>query len=126
MIYKFYSVLTDKYTEGVNYSFEEGVSKRYENMTWLSANEPTEEQFNTWIDEYNAAEALRQVRVIRDTLLKETDWITIKAYDQQQPVPTDWANYRQALRDITQQHPQIDDNGVLIEASVTWPEKPLY
>ena len=125
MIYKFYSVLTDKYTEGVDYSFEEGVSKRYENMTWLSGNEPTEEQFNTWVDEYNVAEALRQVRVIRDTLLKETDWITIKAYDQQQPVPTDWANYRQALRDMTQQHPQIDDNGNLIESSITWPEKPL-
>lgn len=126
MIYKFYSVLTDKYTEGVDYSFEEGVPKRYENMTWLSGSEPTEEQFNTWIDEYNAAEALRQVRVIRDTLLKETDWITIKAYDQQQPVPVDWANYRQALRDMTQQHPQIDGNGDLIESSVTWPAKPLY
>lgn len=43
------------------------------------------------------------VRLQRDRLLAETDWHVIKATETAQPIPQDWANYRQALRDVTNQ-----------------------
>jgi hypothetical protein len=39
----------------------------------------------------------------RDALLSQSDWIVIRAVDQETPIPTDWQTYRQALRDITNQ-----------------------
>lgn len=55
------------------------------------------------------------IRQQRDNLLKECDWVTIRSTDISTPVPTDWATYRQALRDITTQTDPFD---------ITWPTKP--
>ena len=44
-----------------------------------------------------------QVRNKRNQLLADTDWVVTKAIEQQQPVPEEWKDYRQALRDITAQ-----------------------
>ena len=46
---------------------------------------------------------VKEVRTIRDELLLKSDWITIRAIDINMPVDTDWAIYRQSLRDITSQ-----------------------
>jgi hypothetical protein len=60
--------------------------------------------------EYQArldAEAADGVRTQRDKLLAESDWVTVKAVDQNAQdslgiqVPQAWLTYRQALRDIT-------------------------
>lgn len=56
------------------------------------------------------------VRRQRDDLLATTDWVVTKAYEQNQPVPTEWAEYRQALRDITQQRNPF---------KIVWPTKPI-
>ena len=125
MIHRFYSVLKDKFAEGVDYIFDNGVPKRYENLTWIGENKPSEEQFNIWIDEYNQEEAFKQLRKKRDFLLQESDWVTLRAYDQQTQVPEEWAIYRQKLRDLTNQTPEIVDNGILKNTSVDWPVKPL-
>ncbi|PTT75173.1 hypothetical protein DBR42_29465 [Pelomonas sp. HMWF004] len=38
-------------------------------------------------------------RAKRDELLAACDWVVTRAYERGQPVPADWATYRQALRD---------------------------
>lgn len=55
------------------------------------------------------------VRQTRDQLLRETDWVTIRAQDTGTPVTPIWSTYRQALRDITQQTDPFN---------ITWPTKP--
>jgi hypothetical protein len=63
-------------------------------------------------------QAANTVRFQRDNLLASTDWLVIKA--QETGVATDqaWANYRQALRDITDHanFPYLED--------ADWPAKP--
>ena len=55
------------------------------------------------------AKAAAAVRTQRDKLLAESDWVTVKAVDQNAAdnlgiqVPQVWLDYRQALRDITTQ-----------------------
>ena len=55
------------------------------------------------------ADAAESVRTQRDKLLAESDWVTVKAVDQNAAdnlgiqVPQVWLDYRQALRDITTQ-----------------------
>ena len=55
-------------------------------------------------------------RAQRNDLLEETDWIVIKYLDIGEPVPQEWSDYRQALRDITEQ------DG--FPGNVDWPEEP--
>jgi len=52
----------------------------------------------------------------RDALLEDTDWIVIKYLDIGDPVPQEWSDYRQALRDITEQ--------AGFPGNVDWPEEP--
>ena len=64
------------------------------------------------------------VRRRRDALLAESDWVTVKAVDQNAQdslgiqVPQAWLTYRQALRDITSHanFPTLQDTD--------WPETP--
>jgi Phage tail assembly chaperone protein len=51
-------------------------------------------------------------------LLSESDYQVIKAYEAQQPVPTEWVNYRQALRDIYNNVNNLDPY------FITWPDQP--
>ena len=60
--------------------------------------------------------AVESARAKRDRLLAESDWVTIRATDTGDPVPTEWQTYRQALRDITEQS-GFPDN-------VEWPQEP--
>lgn len=74
-------------------------------------------------NELQAAEPLRLLRIQRDQLLSQTDYITLRAYSQGQAVPQEWADYMQALRDLPQTaEPQLDENGNL--TNVEWPTKP--
>ena len=58
------------------------------------------------------------VRKQRDALLAETDWVVTKALEANNSVPSAWATYRQALRDITghANFPYLQD--------ADWPTKP--
>ena len=55
-------------------------------------------------------------RIVRNELLEETDWIVIKYLDIGEPVPQEWSDYRQALRDITEQ--------AGFPGNVDWPTEP--
>lgn len=62
------------------------------------------------------AKKAADVRTQRDKLLAETDWMVIKAAETGATLATDWATYRQALRDISSQDDFPD--------TVIWPTKP--
>jgi hypothetical protein len=60
-------------------------------------------------------DAGRNIRAQRDYLLQDSDWIVSRSYERGEPVPADWATYRQALRDVTLQEG--------FPYSVIWPTK---
>jgi len=72
---------------------------------------------------YNGAEVIdsgehdttwEQVRWHRDRILAETDWRAVKDRTMSQA----WKDYRQALRDLPQDHEEAND------AADNWPEPP--
>lgn len=64
-------------------------------------------------DDDLAAEA----RAIRDRLMSECDWVTLRAADDGTPIPAEWAGYRANLRNITSQPG--------FPGSVIWPSQPV-
>ena len=60
--------------------------------------------------------AAEQARKTRDKLLSDCDWVTVRATDTETPVPQDWLDYRQTLRDITTQ--------TGFPHNITWPTDP--
>lgn len=56
------------------------------------------------------------LRAERDRRLAACDWVLIRAQETGDPAPQAWRDYRQALRDVTDQ-PGFPD-------AVTWPEEP--
>jgi hypothetical protein len=62
------------------------------------------------------AEAATAARATRDGLIASCDWMAIKAFEGGTTVSTEWATYRQALRDVSAQEGFPND--------ITWPEKP--
>ena len=42
----------------------------------------------------------KELRTKRNTLLADVDWVTLKAYSTDTPVPDEWKTYMQALRDL--------------------------
>ena len=75
-----------------------------------------------WL-EFNGTEIVAQgkfdadwhtVRKERDNLLKQTDWRAVKDRTMSQA----WKDYRQALRDLPQDHEEAND------AADNWPQPP--
>ena len=101
--------------------------ENYSGITWLDKNQtlPTEQEVLEKLAELQAAEPTRQVRVIRDRLLAESDWTQNR--DVVLLNDTTWQQYRQDLRDLPASAsftPSLDSNGDLDMSSVTWPLKP--
>jgi len=89
-----------------------------EDIEWLDENQsqPSREEIEAeWAVVENEVEA-KKVRKERDFLLTESDWVTIRALETGNPVPDEWKEYRQQLRNVPQQ------NGFPME--IIWPEKP--
>ena len=64
---------------------------------------------------YQLAEKWKRVRLRRDRLLNETDWVVTKATETGETVTSAWKTYRQKLRDVPS---QSDPD------AITWPTKP--
>jgi len=62
------------------------------------------------------AKAAESVRTQRDAELAKSDWMVIRSAETGAALPTEWATYRQALRDIT------DQTGFPNE--INWPVEP--
>ena len=109
------------YPNGAGY-VQKGIE--YSGLEWLDERpKPTEEEIKAKIQELQAAEPVRLLRIERNRRLAETDWVVIRAYSQKQDVAEDWINYMQALRDLpATADPQLDDDGNL--TNIDWPEVP--
>ena len=55
-----------------------------------------------------------QIRSVRNSALRESDWRAVKDRTMSQA----WKDYRQALRDLPQEHEEAND------AADAWPEAP--
>ena len=94
----------------------------YSNLNWLDSKQtqPTETEVNSKISELDNAEAMRLLRVERDIRIAKTDWrasVDLTLTDA-------WKTYRQALRDMTKQTPQLNSDYELDLTSVIWPTEP--
>jgi hypothetical protein len=65
--------------------------------------------------DYDYNQLATAARQQRDMLLSQCDWVTAKAFETSTPIPTEWAIYRQKLRDITTQ--------ASFPYNITWPVK---
>ena len=94
----------------------------YTGLEWLDSSQtkPTETEVNSKISSLDAAEAMRLLRIERDTRIAKTDWRA----SSDLTVSDAWKTYRQALRDITTQTPKLGSNYELDLTSVTWPTEP--
>ena len=94
----------------------------YSGLEWLDSSQtkPTETEVNSKISELDNAEAMRLLRVERDTRIAKTDWRA----SSDLTLTDAWKTYRQALRDITTQTPKLDSYYELDLTSVTWPTEP--
>lgn len=73
-----------------------------------------EEQDAAYIEKLNASQWVK-IRNTRDGKLKECDWVSIRSADTGTPMPVEWSQYRQSLRDITTQPDPF---------AIVWPVKP--
>ena len=92
------------------------------NIIWLSPDipQPSEEEINSKIQELEAEEPMRLLRIERNRRIAETDW----RFRIDQEPKQEWFEYCQALRDLpVTADPQLDDAGNL--TNITWPEVPV-
>ena len=94
----------------------------YSGLTWLDSSQtkPTETEVNSKISSLDSAEAMRLLRIERDTRIAKTDWRA----SSDVTLADAWKTYRQALRDITTQTPKLGSDYQLDLTSVTWPTEP--
>ena len=95
----------------------------YSGIEWLDSiqTKPTETEINDKISELDAAEAMRLLRLERNSRIAETDWRA----SSDLTLSNDWKTYRQALRDLpASSSPKLDSNFDLDLTSVTWPTEP--
>ena len=99
----------------------------YADIIWKNTEvtKPTETEVNNKIAELQNAEPMRLLRIERDKLLTETDWVSSKSIDTGVAVSAEWKTYRQALRDLpSSANPVLDLSIRCGVSSVTWPTKP--
>ena len=77
---------------------------------------PPKEEFEAKLKELIDAQPLEELRQERNKRLTECDWVTLKAYSTDTPVPEEWKVYMQALRDL----PSVTED----PANPVWPTRP--
>jgi hypothetical protein len=87
----------------------------------------TQEQWDTEISNYDARQTEKrygEIRIIRDEVLKETDWIVTKTTEDGSVLSDEFKNWRQSLRDlpsvgITTDVFPTSPSSVEVDASIT-------
>ena len=95
----------------------------YTGLEWLDSSQtkPTETEVNSKISELDNAEAMRLLRIERDTRIAKTDWRA----SSDLTLADAWKTYRQALRDLpASATPKLDSSYNLDLTSITWPTEP--
>ena len=98
----------------------------YENIDWdksvYTGTIPTKAEVDAEQQKLLDGEAMKRLRIHRDNLLKETDWVVTKASETGVAETTAWKTYRKQLRDLpSTAKPEIDNAFI---KNVTWPTKP--
>ena len=97
--------------------------KEYSGLEWQDSSQtkPTETEVNSKISELDNAEAMRLMRIERDTRIAKTDWRA----SSDLTLTDAWKTYRQALRDLpASATPKLGSDYELDLTSVTWPTEP--
>lgn len=92
-------------------------------LEWLDKNisKPSSAEITNWLDNKNAAEPMRLLRIERDKRLADTDWWALP----DRTMTPEQVAYRQALRDLPGiSNPTLLPNGNLDMNSVNWPIVP--
>ena len=96
----------------------------YDGLVWHDGHgydKPTADALQAKIDELNAAEPMRLLRVERDKRLAACDWRA----SSDLTLSSAWSTYRQALRDLpASATPTLTSDYELDLTSVTWPTEP--
>ena len=95
----------------------------YGGIEWKDTEQtkPTEVEVNAEIARLQSEEPMRRLRLHRNSLLAETDWM---AYSDV-TMSDEWRTYRQALRDLpSTATPVLDNTSKPGISGVTWPTKP--
>ena len=95
----------------------------YSGLEWLDSSQtkPTETEINSKISSLDSAEAMRLLRIERDTRIAKTDWRA----SSDLTLASAWSTYRQALRDLpASATPKLNSDYELDLTSVTWPTEP--
>ena len=96
----------------------------YDNIVWLTDIPPTVENlkdlgvFPTIADRVST-EPIRILRIKRNALLVETDWVGLSDLALTNEKAAEWKMYRQKLRDLPSGLDTVDKVNAVI-----WPEKP--
>ena len=92
----------------------------YDSIIWAGQPRCTKAEWEQAKLELKAAEPLRKLREQRTRILQESDWMA----NSDVTMSDAWRTYRQALRDLPANSPNValDEQGNLI--NVTWPTKP--
>ena len=95
----------------------------YSGITWLDSSQtkPTETEVNSKISGLDNAEAMRLLRIERNTRIAKTDWRA----SSDLTLSDAWKTYRQALRDLpASATPKLGSDYELDLTSVNWPTEP--
>ena len=95
----------------------------YSGLNWVDSSQtkPTETEINSKISSLDSAEAMRLLRIERDTRIAKTDWRA----SSDLTLASAWSTYRQALRDLpASATPKLGSDYELDLTSVTWPTEP--
>lgn len=74
----------------------------YENMVWHDEElpKPTKEEVTEVYEELRRKYPWEILRRERNRRLTDCDWVAIRAFTTDTPVPEEWKTYMQALRDL--------------------------
>ena len=95
----------------------------YSGLEWTDSSQtkPTETEINSKIASLDSAEAMRLLRIERDTRIAKTDWRA----SSDLTLSNAWKTYRQALRDLpASATPKLNSDYELDFLSFTWPTEP--
>lgn len=110
-----------KLTPGAEWVLRGG---EYSGLEWIDGHgyeKPTKKAIEDKIAELDAGEPMRLLRVERDRRIAATDWRASSDLS----LSAEWAEYRQALRDLpSTATPTLNERGDLDLSSVTWPTEP--
>tara|TARA_R110000803_G_scaffold44175_1_gene93623 strand:- start:52 stop:420 length:369 start_codon:yes stop_codon:yes gene_type:complete len=82
----------------------------------------TTEEFKTRFDEVEKDYSINKLRIERNVLLKDCDWVMVTDYNP--PNKDEWKAYRQVLRDLPQTQPNITTDLAGNIIGDVFPEKP--